>query len=137
MCLLTEQMFSMFQITKILNYMNMNYTMLIDKSVNSKIKQNLYKEKTNVLCYYIIKGVLLFYNNETIKFFKQNNASLLNFDKTPQTIKRFLKLIEDFHDKKLIVNVLKKYKVFFDKVDKSNPAFKKMLNTMLMTINGV
>lgn len=136
-CLLTEQMFSMFQITKILNYMNMNYSMLIDKSVNSKIKQNLYKEKTNVLCYYIIKGVLLFYNNETIKFFKQNNASLLNFDKTPQTIKRFLKLIEDFHDKKLIVNVLKKYKVFFDKVDKSNPAFKKMLNTMLMTINGV
>ena len=61
----------------------------------------------------------------------------LNFDKTPQTIKRFLKLIEDFHDKKLIVNVLKKYKVFYDKVDKSNDAFKKMLNTMLMTINGV
>ena len=81
--------------------------------------------------------MLLFYNNDTIKFFKQNNASLLNFDKTPQTIKRFLKLIEEFHDEKLIVNVLKKYKVFYDKVDKSNPAFKKMLNTMLMTINGV
>ena len=136
-CLLTEQMFTMFQITKILNYMNMNYMMLVDKTVDSKIKSNLYKEKTNVLCYYIIKGLLLFYNNDTIKFFKQNNTSLLNFDKTPQTIKRFLKLIEEFHNKKPILNVFKKYKVFYDKIDKSNPAFKKMLNTMMMTINGV
>jgi hypothetical protein len=111
--------------------------MLVDKTVDSKIKSNLYKEKTNVLCYYIIKGVLLFYNNDTIKFFKQNNSSLLNFDKTPQTIKRFLKLIEELHDKKSILNVFKKYKVFYDKIDKSNPVFKKMLNTMMMTINGV
>ena len=136
-CLLTEQMFTMFQITKILNYMNMNYMMLVDKTVDSQIKSNLYKEKTNVLCYYIIKGVLLFYNNDTIKFFKQNNSSLLNFDKTPQTIKRFLNLIEEFHNKKSILNVFKKYKVFYDKIDKSNPVFKKMLNTMMMTINGV
>ena len=70
-------MFTMLQITKILKYMNMNYSMLIDKNIDRYIKENLYKEQTHVFCYYILKGLLLFYNNDTIHFFKKNNTSLL------------------------------------------------------------
>ena len=57
--------------------MNMNYSMLIDKNIDRYIKENLYKEQTHVFCYYILKGLLLFYNNDTIHFFKKNNTSLL------------------------------------------------------------
>ena len=135
--LITEQMFTMLQITKILNHMNMNYSMLIDKNIDRYIKENLYKEQTHVFCYYIIKGLLLFYNNETVKFFKKNNTSLLNFDKTPQTLKNFLDLINRYHDKKEVVSVLKKYEQYYMRLNKQDDSLKKLLNTMMMTINTI
>ena len=137
LCLTTEQMFTMLQIAKVLNHMNMNYSMLIDKNIDMYIKENLYKEQTNVFCYYVIKGILLFYNNDTIKFFKKNNTSLLNFDKTPQTLKNFLELIKQYHNKKELVIVLKKYEQYYMSLNKNDASLKKLLNTMMMTINSI
>ena len=82
-------------------------------------------------------GILLFYNNNTIKFFKKNNSSLLNFDKTPQTIERFLKLINEYHNKKAVLDIMKKYHSFYENLDKTDKSLNKLLNTMMMTINGV
>ena len=137
LCLTTEQMFSMLQITKVLNHMGMTYQMLINKNVDKYIKENLYKEDTNVFCYYIIKGLLLFHNNDTFQFFKQNNTSLLNFDKTPQTLKNFLKLIKRYHNDPVIVNTLKNYLEFYRGLDTSNKDIQKLLTTMQMTVNTI
>jgi hypothetical protein len=137
LCITTEQMFTMLQITKILKYMNMNYSMLIDKNIDRYIKENLYKEQTHVFCYYILKGLLLFYNNDTIHFFKKNNTSLLNFDKTPQTLKNFLELIKSYHDKKEIIKVFNKYDQYYMSLNKKDKSLKKLLNTMMMTINAI
>ena len=117
--------------------MNMNYSMLVDKNIDRYIKENLYKEQTHVFCYYIIKGLLLFYNNDTVKFFKKNNTSLLNFDKTPQTLKNFLDLIKRYHDKKEVVLVFKKYEQYYMRLNKQDDSLKKLLNTMMMTINSI
>lgn len=117
--------------------MGMTYEMLINKNVDKYIKENLYKENTNVFCYYIIKGLLLFHNNDTFKFFKDNNTSLLNFDKTPQTLKNFLKLIKTYHNDRDIVNTLKKYLEFYRSLDTSNKGIQKLLTTMQMTVNTI
>ena len=111
--------------------MNMNYSMLIDKNIDRYIKENLYKEQTPVFCYYILKGLLLFYNNDTIHFFKKNNTSLLNFDKTPQTLKNFLELIKSYHDKKEIIKVFNKYDQYYMSLNKKDKSLKKLLNTMM------
>lgn len=137
LCLSTEQMFSMLQITKVLKHMNMNYSMLVDKNIDRKIKESLYKEDTNVFCYFIIKGLMLFYNNDTIKFFKKNNTSLLNFDKTPQTLKHFLELITQYHNNDDLKTVLNKYNQFYQNQDKTDDSLKKLLNTMMMTVNSI
>ena len=137
LCLTTEQMFSMFQISKILNYMNMNYSMILDKNIDRKIKEALYKEQTNVFCYFIIKGILLFHNNNTIKFFKENNTSLLNFDKTPQTLRYFLELIRKYHDNDELIDVLSKYDQFYRNQNKNDDSLKKLLTTMMMTVNSL
>jgi hypothetical protein len=135
LCLLTEQMFSMLQITKVLNHMGMDYQMLVNKNIDKYIKENLYKENTNVFCYYIIKGLLLFNNNETFRFFKNNNTSLLNFDKTPPTLANFLKLIEIYHDDSKIIKLSKRYLEFYRSLDKSDKSIEKFVNTMQMTVN--
>jgi hypothetical protein len=137
LCLLTEQMFSMLQITKVLNHMGMDYHMLVNKNIDKYIKENLYKEDTNVFCYYIIKGLLLFNNNETFRFFKDNNTSLLNFDKTPQTLTNFLKLIEVYHDDSKVIKLSKRYLEFYRSLDKSDKSIEKFVNTMQMTINTI
>lgn len=137
LCLLTEQMFSMLQITKVLNHMGMDYQMLVNKNIDKYIKENLYKEDTNVFCYYIIKGLLLFNNNETFRFFKDNNTSLLNFDKTPQTLTNFLKLIEVYHDDSKVIKLSKRYLEFYRSLDKSDKSIEKFVNTMQMTVNTI
>lgn len=137
LCLMTEQMFSMLQITKVLNHMGITYPMLISKNVDKYIKENLYKENTNVFCYYIIKGLLLFNNNETMRFFKDNNTSLLNFDKTPQTLKNFLKLIKTYYNADDLVKVLKQYLNFYRGLDKTDTTIQKLLQTTQMTINSI
>jgi len=137
LCLMTEQMFSMLQITKVLNHMGMTYSMLISKNVDKYIKENLYKEKTNVFCYYIIKGLLLFNNNDTIRFFKSNNTSLLNFDKTPQTLRHFLKLIEKYHNEGELIKTLNQYLRFYRSVNKESANMQKLLQTTQMTINTI
>ena len=46
----------------------------------------LYKEKTNVFPYYILKMILLYNTNDFILWCKKNNTyNILNFDKTPKT----------------------------------------------------
>ena len=60
-CIQFERIFSLFQLVKILDYMGLRYKDLVSDRVCSKsLKNVLYKEDTNVLCYYIIKSVLLY-----------------------------------------------------------------------------
>ena len=117
--------------------MGMDYQMLVNKNIDKYIKENLYKEDTNVFCYYIIKGLLLFNNNETFRFFKDNNTSLLNFDKTPQTLTNFLKLIEVYHDDSKVIKLSKRYLEFYRSLDKSDKSIEKFVNTMQMTVNTI
>lgn len=136
-CLTTEKMFSMLQITKVLHHMGLTYNALINKNIDKHIKESLYKEDTNVFCYYIIKGLLLFNNNETMHFFKNNNTSLLNFDKTPQTLQYFLNLIKTYHNKPTLVSTLKQYIIFYSNLDKSDKSIQKLLLTLQMTVNSI
>lgn len=101
-----EQVYSIFQMNKVLNYMNIDYNEIIynpNKNIHLK-----YKEKTNVLSYYVITCNLLIYYQDFIKWCKINNKSslfpfvqtnenqmsLCNFIKEHYKKKDYLKLIE-------------------------------------------
>lgn len=101
-----EQVYSIFQMNKVLNYMNLDYKEIIynpNKNIHLK-----YKEKTNVLSYYVITCILLIYYQDFIKWCKINNKgslfpflqtnenqmSLCNFIKEHYKRKDYLKLIE-------------------------------------------
>jgi len=74
--------------------MNIEYRHLIEKSAHSEtIRKTFYKEKTNVLAYYIITTILLNNYQDFLIWCKANNTSMLQFKKTVETQNRFCDFI--------------------------------------------
>ena len=74
-----EQLFSIFQCSKVLDFYGITYGGLTS---DKKQTQPRFKEKTNVLAYYILKTIFMFYSNEFIEWcVDKNGKDLINFDK--------------------------------------------------------
>jgi hypothetical protein len=75
--------------------MGLTYKDLYSETEKSSImRDNLYKEKSNVLSYYVIKTILINNYQEFLTWCKKNNLSLLQFKKTPTNQTEFCKFIE-------------------------------------------
>ena len=75
-------------------------------------------------------------------FFKENNTSLLNFDKTPQTLEHFLNYIGKYYNTDDIKETFDKYDVFYNSLlkhdDKASATImEKLKNTMQMTLTSI
>ena len=79
---------------KTLDFMGLTYKDLYSKTKTSSIlRENLYKEKTNVLSYYVIKTILINNYQGFLSWCKNNNFSLLHFKKTLSNQKEFCNFI--------------------------------------------
>jgi len=75
-----EQLFSVFQCSKVLDFYGITYGELIGGKKQTHPK---FKEKTNVLSYYILKTMIIFYINDFIEWcVEKNGKDVINFDKT-------------------------------------------------------
>ena len=102
-----ERNYSFFQLVKTLNFMGLSYNDLYSKSQKSSImRDNLYKEDSNVLAYYIIKTILINNYQDFIFWCKKHNNSLLQFRKTISNQRDFCKFIEKkYKTKQMLENV--------------------------------
>ena len=75
-----EQNHSILQSIKILHFMNLKYEDLIKNNKITMLKKHLYKEKTNIFNYYILKSICLCNINDFLNFCYNNNSNLLNFE---------------------------------------------------------
>ena len=75
-----EQMFSMFQCAKILNHFGLTYRELVSMDIeSSKKRSELYKEKTQVLSYYIMKSVFLWNVENFVEWCAIKNRGSIQF----------------------------------------------------------
>jgi hypothetical protein len=82
-------------LAKVLDFMGMTYQDLYLKNTHSKmLRKTMYKEKTNVLSYYVIKTILLNNYQSFLEWCNTNNLSLLQFNSTSANIIKFCKFIE-------------------------------------------
>lgn len=98
-----ERIYGFFQLVKILDFMGLSYKDLyLDNHVSHTLRENLYKEDTSVLSYYIINLILL--NNYTgfLSWCDSNNLSILQFKKTISNQVEFCKFIEKNYKKNSI-----------------------------------
>ena len=116
-----ERTYSFFQLVKTLNFMGLTYKDLYSNSVHSSIiRENLYKEKTNVLSYYIIKTVLINNYQGFLFWCKENNFSLLQFKKTLTSQKEYCKFIEKNYKTSSMLNGVSETHHFLNLIQKQS-----------------
>ena len=130
-----ERSYSLFQLVKTLDFMGLQYRDLYSKSNDAKIiRENLYKEKTNVLSYYIIKTVLLINYQGFLSWCKTNNLALLDFKKTIGNQKQFCKFIEKRYKTNYLLNSIHELQLFLSKLKKKKGDHKFLLSNLRMSI---
>jgi hypothetical protein len=115
-----ERTYSFFQMVKTLNFMGLEYKELYLNNYHSSIiRENLYKENTNVLSYYIIKCVLMNNYQGFLSWCDTNNLSLLQFKKTFSNQINYCKFIENNYKTKSMLDGIKETTTFFNSINKS------------------
>lgn len=116
-----ERTYSLFQLVKVLKFMGMpnGYRDLYQNNKKSIIaRNNLYKENTNVLSYYIIKTILILNYQSFLKWCTNNNFNILQFKKTSVNQMKFCEFIENHY----------KTKSLLDSIDCAEDFYNKLLN---------
>jgi hypothetical protein len=132
-----ERTYSFFQMVKTLQFMGLQYTDLHSNTYNSQIlRTNLYKEKTNVLSYYVIKCILMNNYQNFLSWCKKNNLSLLQFKKTIANQNSYCKFIENNYKVKGMIEGVKETTEFLQSIDKKNKSenYKYILSNLRMSI---
>ena len=115
-CIQLERMFSLYQMIKILGYMNLNYKYLYkNDDISRGLRKVLYKEDTNVLSYYIIKTILLFFNDEFLEWCMLHNNNILKFNKTEHNLNQFYEFIKDKYNNKFFLKAIHNMELFYIK----------------------
>ena len=128
-----EKTHSFFQLVKTLNFMGLSYKDLYLKNNKSQIlRETLYKEKTNVLSYYVIKTVLLNNYESFLLWCKNNNLPILQFKKTIINQNEYCKLIEKNYKKKNMLENINYTEKFINNLNRQkNDNYEKYLLTNL------
>ena len=123
-----ERYYSFFQMVKTLKFMGLKYTDLY--SGNGRV--GLYKEKTSVLSYYIIKLILINNFQDFLEWCYTYNNSLLQFNKTFQNQMRFCEFIKLHYKSKTFINDISNTEIFINKLKKKENEY--LLTNMRMSI---
>lgn len=115
-CIHFEQMFSMFQCAKILQFMGIHYKTLYEKDdLNIKARKILYKERSNVFTYYILKMIILVNADKFILWCEKNNDNIINFNKTEANLDKFYTFIKKhYNSKNLLKDLNEMHKILKD-----------------------
>ena len=128
-----ERTYSIFQLVKTLDFMGLQYKDLYSNTKHSiLLRDNLYKENTNVLSYYIIKSVLLNNYQGFLSWCKNNNLLLLDFKKTIGNQRQFCKFLENNYKTQSLLDYIHESEVFLSKIKNKNNKF--ILSNMRMSI---
>ena len=132
-----ERTYSFFQLVKTLDFMGLRYTDLYSKTEQgAMLRNNLYKENSNVLAYYVIKTILLNNYQSFLSWCKNNNLSLIQFKKTIPNQRSFCLFVEKNYKTKMMLDAVHSSEIFLQ-IFKSYNRSKQvnyLLNNMRMTI---
>lgn len=132
-----ERTYSFFQLVKTLDFMGLRYEDLYSKSDKSvMLRNNLYKEKTNILAYYVIKTILLNNYQSFLAWCKNHNFLLLQFKKTITNQKYFCLFIEKKYKTKNMIDAVHSSELFLQLIKgyKRTKQVNYLLTNMRMTI---
>jgi hypothetical protein len=137
LCILFEKIFTLYQCVQILDYMNVRYHTLFRKNIICKtMRDNFYRENTNVFCYYILKSILMFNHYDFMTWcYYINGPSILNSKKNKIFFNELYKLIYAHYKSDNLLKALTKLYSFHSKLNEAtNTTTNVLLTTTRMTI---
>ena len=94
-----ERLFSLQQLICVLQFMGLRYGDLYKRCDTCQmLRQNMYREDSHVLAYYVITGIFMNDYTEFLSWCMSHNVNMYKFDATPQNMQDFIALIESQHD---------------------------------------
>ena len=118
-----ENAYSLFQTVKILDFMNIHeYKDIYENKV-------IFKQRTNVFEYYILKMILLFNYINFLLLCNENNTNCINFQKSQTMLNKIFTFIKNKYKDKKLLNALEYIKKLYND---TNDDF--MKTTMRMTM---
>jgi len=128
-----ERMFSLFQSVKVLHHFGMTYEDIINNLKCDKYNTKKYKEKTNVLAYYILKSIGIYNLNTFIEWTIDNNSGSLNFTKTPENLEKYCHFFETYYKNTEYLENMDRIEKWFSQKSKTNKNTLEM-KTMRMVV---
>jgi hypothetical protein len=133
-----ERIFSLFQCVKVLEFYGMDYCDLYEKNEKSHIARLYrYKENTQVLSYYILKSIYMFYVDDFIEWCIKHNNYSLNFNKSPKLLHRnmdeYCNFIQEHYNRSDFVNNIKSIEKWYENIN-PNIMRNSELQTLRMTL---
>jgi len=132
-----ERTYSFFQMVKTLQFMGLTYNDLYSNTYHSQMMRvNLYKEKTNILSYYVIKCILMNNYQSYLSWCNTNNFSLLQFKKTISSQRDYCNFIEKNYKTRSMLDSIKETTIFLNSIDRKNKTanYKYILSNLRMSI---
>ena len=115
-----ERCYSFFQLVKVLDFMGLSYgDLYLNKPENKLLRETLYKEKTNVLSYYVIKTVMMNNYPSFLSWCNKNNLALIAFKKTIANQKNFCEFIEKNYKSASMLENVDNTEVFLEQLKKN------------------
>ena len=132
--LMMEQAFSLYQSVKVLEFNGLKYPELCDGHPHIP----KYMEETQVLSYFVIKGILLFYLDEFMNWCAKYNTNQFQFTQTPEVVQKYVELVENkYLEKGLLKNMDWISKGFFENSQKNDSHMDtRVRDTMRMTVTN-
>ena len=139
-----EGIFSLYQCIKVLDFMGVNYQLLVsDSEYSKKMMRSFYRENTNVFAYYVLTSILLHSHDDFFSWCMKRNGPGLNIFKVKATQHEFIELIESCYKKndllQKIVETEKKVVRDYQQATsqrKDKDKDKELVTTLRMTIVG-
>jgi hypothetical protein len=98
------------------------------------MRENLYKERTNVLAYYIIKTILLNNYPTFLSWCDNNNYSLIAFKKTINNQHNFCEFIKHNYKKKSMLENIDNTHYFINKIRNTKKINSNVKNFLLSNL---
>lgn len=133
-----ERIFSFVQMVKVLDFMGLTYSDLFKNTSSSVIaRENLYREHSSVLSYYIIKCVLFNDFQGFIQWCNHHNDQLFHFKKTIANQKLFCVYIDKHYKTKSMMDELQNVVYFLEnlKKKKNTQVYNYMLTNLRMSLH--
>ena len=137
-----ECIFSLYQCIKILDFMGLNYQLMISDTEHSKkMIRSFYRENTNVFAYYVLTSILLNNYDEFMSWCVKHNGPGMNMFKVKTTQSKFIELITSCYKKnellqKILETEKKVARDYQNVISLESNRDKELVTTLRMTIIG-